>query len=463
MSEKAHLSSALSLAELAGALRTGHASCRALAAAALERILDPAGEGTRAFLRVDTQAVVDAADAADAQLAAGRDGLPLLGLPISLKDLFDVEGETTRAGSVLLAEGPPADRDAPAVARLRAAGAVFVGRTNMTEFAFSGLGLNPHYGTPAAPFERANVRRIPGGSSSGAAVSVADGMAAAAIGSDTGGSTRIPPAFCGLVGFKPTARRIPTDGVFPLAPSLDSVGSIGRTVACCALLDQVMSGSPVRAVDTISLRGRRFLLPTNVVLDDLDPAVAGGVLRTLARMKDAGAEIVERRFEALDLLAEGRQHGGLPPIEAYAVHRRWYHTEARRYDPRVHVRMTAGVDAKAADYIDLLAWRRRFIARAAEELARYDALVMPTVPILPPPISELEAGDDAHYLNVNSLALRNTSIVNAFDGCAITLPCHSEGHAPVGFSLAAPAMADERLFPLAAAVERMFADGLMPT
>ncbi|MDZ4700934.1 MAG: amidase [Rhodothermales bacterium] len=447
----------LSLPDLAGALRAGRLSSRQLVASALERILDPAGEGSRAFVQVNDVAAFAAAEDADARIAAGRDGLPLLGLPISIKDLFDVAGETTRAGSVLLADQPPADRDAPAINRLRAAGAIFIGRTNMTEFAFSGLGINPHYGTPAAPYDRANVRRIPGGSTSGGAVSVADGMAAAAIGTDTGGSTRIPPAFCGLVGFKPTARRISTEGVFPLAPSLDSVGPIGRTVACCVVLDQVMSGAPVRSLDPLPLRGRRFLLPTNEVLDDLDAPVASAFLRTLARMRDAGAEIVERRFEALDMLAEGRTYGPLAPVEAYAVHRRWYHARQADYDPRVHMRMAAGVGFKAAEYMDILAWRRRFIERAERELAGYDAYIMPTVPMIPPPIADIIEGDDAHYLAVNTRALRNTSIVNALDGCALTIPCHRAGEAPAGFTVAGSALQDERVLQLGLSVEAVLA------
>ncbi|MEZ4699268.1 MAG: amidase [Rhodothermales bacterium] len=447
------MSTDLSLPELAGALRAGRLTSRQLVASALERILDPAGEGSRAFLHVNDVAALEAADRADAMLAAGRHGLPLLGLPISIKDLFDVEGETTRAGSVLLADAPPADHDAPAIARLRAAGAIFIGRTNMTEFAFSGLGLNPHYGTPAAPYDRAHVRRIPGGSTSGGAVSVADGMAVAAIGTDTGGSTRIPPAFCGVTGFKPTARRIPTAGVFPLAPSLDSVGPIGRSVACCALLDQIMSGAPVRDLDPIPLRGLTFLAPSNLVLDDLDAAVASGFLRARARMADAGATIVDRRLDALDLLAEGRKHGGMAPVEAYAVHRAWYHTQQDAYDPRVHVRMAPGVDLLAVDYIDLLASRRRLIEHAAAELAGYDAVILPTVPCLPPPIAEIEEGDDAHYFAINARALRNTSIINALDGCALTIPCSRPGSPPAGLMVAGLAMQDERILGIGASIE----------
>jgi aspartyl-tRNA(Asn)/glutamyl-tRNA(Gln) amidotransferase subunit A len=222
-------------------LARGKIASRDLARRCFARIKDPRGEGARVFLRLFEEEALAAADSSDALRAAGRPARPLEGLPVSVKDLFDVAGSVTRAGSRVLAGHAPAERDAAAVARLRAAGAVLVGATNMSEFAMGSLGINPHYGTPLNPWDRA-AARIPGGSSSGAAVSIADGMALAAVGSDTMGSVRMPAALCGVVGFKPTARRVPLEGVIPLAPSLDSIGVLSSTVAGCALVDAVLAG-----------------------------------------------------------------------------------------------------------------------------------------------------------------------------------------------------------------------------
>src|SRR5579864_3980633 len=224
---------------LAADLAAGRTSSRALVETALARIADPAGEGARTFTRVYADRARAAADAQDQLRNAGYAASLLAGLPVSIKDLFDVAGEQTLAGSKALDDRPPAARDAPVVARLRAAGAVLIGRTNMTEFAFSGVGINPHFGTPGNPHDR---RLIPGGSSSGAAVSVGDGAAIVAIGSDTGGSVRIPAALCGIVGFKPTKRRIPRGGVIPLSTTLDSIGPLANSVGCCAIADAVMAG-----------------------------------------------------------------------------------------------------------------------------------------------------------------------------------------------------------------------------
>src|SRR5579864_6340073 len=224
---------------LAAELKDGRTTSRELIEQALARIADPAGEGARTFIKVYADSARAAADAQDVLRKAGYVASPLAGLPVSIKDLFDVAGEVTLAASKALDDRPPAVQDAPVVARLRAAGAVLIGRTNMTEFAFSGVGINPHFGTPGNPYDR---RLIPGGSSSGAAVSVGDGAAIVAIGSDTGGSVRIPAALCGIVGFKPTKRRIPTDGAFPLSYTLDSIGPLAPSVAACAIADAVMAG-----------------------------------------------------------------------------------------------------------------------------------------------------------------------------------------------------------------------------
>ncbi|WP_374450452.1 amidase, partial [Stella sp.] len=309
------------IAELAADLAAGRTTSRELTEAALARIADPAGEGAAAFMVVHADAARAAADASDRLRRHGIVPSPLAGIPVSVKDLFDEQGQVTRAGSIALADAPPAVADAPIVARLRAAGAVIVGRTNMVEFAFSGVGLNPHYGTPAAPFERATCRRIPGGSSSGAAVSVTDGMAAVAIGSDTGGSVRIPSAFCGLAGLKPTARRVPTAGAFPLSTTLDSVGPLAPTLACCAVTDAVMAGIAPTVPEAAPLAGLRFGLPRNIVRDGIQPMVADIFDAALQRLSEGGARIVEFDFEELNEIPAANAKGGFAVAEAWALHR----------------------------------------------------------------------------------------------------------------------------------------------
>src|SRR5579862_9559771 len=239
---------------------------------ALARIADPKGEGVRTCLTVYEEAARAAADAADARSRAGISLGPLDGTIVSIKDLFDVAGELTRAGSKILAEeAKPAAADAAIVRRLRAGGAVIVAKTNMTEFAFSGIGANPHFGTPGNPRDRT---RVPGGSSAGAGVAAADGMCEIAIGTDTGGSVRIPAALCGLVGFKPSRQRVPTDGAFPLSQTLDSIGPIARSVADCAKADAIMAGEDFTPLQPVALAGLRIGIAEGLPLDRLDEIVA---------------------------------------------------------------------------------------------------------------------------------------------------------------------------------------------
>jgi aspartyl-tRNA(Asn)/glutamyl-tRNA(Gln) amidotransferase subunit A len=368
-----------------------------------------------------------------------------------LKDLINVAGEPTAAGSIILAKARPAKTHAPVVQRLLAAGLVPIGRTNMTEFAFSGVGINPHYGTPLCPFDRAT-GRIPGGSSSGAAVSVADGMALAAIGTDTGGSCRIPAALCGVVGYKPTARRVPIDGVLPLAPSLDSVGPLANTVACCSVMDSILAGEPARSIAEVPVSGLRLAIPTNVVLDGMDAPTERAIDRAVQRLDQAGALIDRRDFAAIDMLQETLQRGSLAAVEAYAWHRDMLARDKDRYDPRVAERILWGARMSAADYIALVSDRKALEGAFAAEMAPYDALMLPTVPIAPPPVADF-ATDDA-YWRLNGLILRNPAMVNFFDGCAISLPCHLPSEPPAGLMLAAPAMRDSWLLAVASTVER---------
>ena len=421
------------------------------AQAALDRADDPAGEGARVFTHRDPEQTMAAAEASDMLRSAGLARSPLEGIPISVKDLFDVEGQITRAGSVVLNDAARARRHAPVIKRLLDAGAVIVGRTNMTEFAYSGLGLNPHHGTPRNPWDRATAR-IPGGSSSGAAVSVSDGMAAAGIGSDTGGSVRIPAALCGLTGFKPTAKRVPLAGVSPLSHSLDSIGAIAPSVACCALLDSVMAGETTDMPTAATLAGLRFLVPTSVVLDDMDATVEAAFEAALARLAAEGARIDRLPIAALERLGAMQSRASFTATEAYAWHRDLIARHADRYDPRIVSRIQRGATQLAADYVDLLAARQAWIDEVEHVVAGYDAMLMPTVPVIAPAIAPLVESDEAYYA-MNALILRNPTFINMLDGCALSVPCHAPGGAPVGLSIAGLRCTDKRILSIGLSVE----------
>jgi aspartyl-tRNA(Asn)/glutamyl-tRNA(Gln) amidotransferase subunit A len=440
----------------ANALAAGETSSRALVEACLERIADPAGEGSATFRAVYADSARGMADAMDALRRHGRAPGPYAGIPFSLKDLFDVAGEPTPAGSVVLADAPPAAAHAPLIQRMLAAGLVPLGRTNMTEFAFSGLGINPHHGTPASPWDRGS-RRIPGGSSSGAGVSVADAMAPVALGTDTGGSCRIPAAFCGVVGYKPTARRVPLAGVLPLAPSLDSVGPLARSVACCAIVDAILAGLPPAPPAAAEVAGLRLLVPTNYVMEGMDAIVTGTFERTLTRLEAAGAQIRRAAIPELDELPRIQARGGVAATEAYAWHADLLARRGAGYDPQVRLRIEGGAAMTGAEYHRLVAARAAFIGRMAAVTAGWDAVAMPTVPIVAPTIASLD--DSVAYGRTNMLVLRNTAIGNFLDRCAISLPCHAPGEAPVGLMLIGETMGDARLFAIAAGVEAALAVG----
>jgi len=435
-------------------LRSGRSSSLELTERALDLATAADGEGARVFTRLYADSARAAASASDTLRAAGLTRSPIDGLPVSIKDLFDVAGETTLAGSVALRGYPAAAESAVVVQRLIAAGAVIVGRTNMTEFAYSGLGINPHYGTPRNPWQReVDGGRIPGGSSSGAAISVTDGMAVAGVGSDTGGSIRIPAALCGLTGFKPTARRVSMQGVLPLSEYLDSIGAMAPTVTCCAKMDAVLAGEVFATPVAHPLRGLRLLMPTNVVLDGIDEEVALAYQTALSRLSAAGAVIVESKIDAFSELASINAKGGFTAAEAWAWHRKLIAEREAAYDQRVVSRIKRGKDMGAADLLDVLHSRRRWIVAVERQLAGFDAMIMPTVPIVAPKITDLQASDDAYYA-ANGLILRNPTMINFLDGCAVSLPCHAKGSAPVGLSLAAPGGHDHRLLSIALAVEK---------
>lgn len=441
------------LVELSRQLATQEITSRQLVEQALAAISDPTGEGSRAFIVVHEKKARAAADHVDRQRRGGVTLPVLAGIPISIKDVFDETGVVTLAASTLLVGSPPATRDSTVVERLKRAGAIIIGRTNLTEFAYSGVGINPHYGTPRNPFDRAT-GRIPGGSTSGGAISVTDGMAVAAIGTDTGGSLRIPAALNGLVGFKPTAQRVPRDGVFPLSPSLDSAGPIAKTVADCALLDQALAAQDDSVPAPARLRELRFGVPTTVFQDDLSPAVSSAFRAALDRLSAAGASITEQPFPEFSQAAAVSPRGALAGAEAFAIHRQWLPDRADEYDPRVLTRIRSGEAVTAAQYKDLLELRARFIRTIDDAVSGFDAMLMPTTPDTAPTIAETTR-DDESYFRINGRMLRNAAIVNLFDGCALSVPCHEPGTAPVGLMIAGRHGTDRKLLAIGMAVEEV--------
>jgi aspartyl-tRNA(Asn)/glutamyl-tRNA(Gln) amidotransferase subunit A len=442
------------VAQLCADLAAGRTSSRELVEQALARIAERSGEGERAFLKVYAQSARAEADHADRLRRAGVRRSAIDGLPISLKDLFDVAGDTTRAGSRILADAPPAARDAAAVARLRAAGALFIGRTNMVEFAFGGVGLNPHYGTPRNPYDR-KTGRVPGGSTSGGAVAQADGMCVMALGSDTRGSIRGPAALCGLVGFKPTAGRVPREGAFPLSFTLDSVGPIANSVACCAAYDAVLAGEPGGELATLAVKGLRLMLPRSSAIEDLDSPVGKAFDAALARLSRAGALVTETAVPAFNRQGEYFKGGGFAGAEAFHIHRPYFE-RLSEYDPRVGKRIVMGKELSASDYLGFADLRAAFMREIQALAAPFDAIVMPTVACVAPTIAEASATDD-DYFRWNMRILRNPGLINFLDGCAVSLPCHERGTAPVGLMVCGIAGSDRHVLAVAAAIERELA------
>lgn len=402
------------------------------------------------FTKLYPEAALAAARAADAAHKAGVLQPALAGLPVSIKDLYGVAGETTMAGSIVCEGEPAQTQDAPVVTRLRAAGAAIVGKTNMTEFAFSGIGINPHYGTPVNPCDP-TVARVPGGSSSGAGVSVALGLCVAGLGSDTGGSVRIPAALCGIVGFKSTQNRVPLEGALELSRALDTVCAMTRSVQDCITVDAVLSGAmlPVRRRP---IAGMRLAVPQTFVLDGLDHTVAQAFDRSLAILSEAGAQILEIPLTEFADIPKVNSPGGLSPIEAYAVHHARLSRAQDQFDPRVATRIMMGATITAQQYINLLDKRRAWIASVERALEGYDALLCPTVPTVAPEIEKLIASDEA-FFKANGQMLRNTFTINLLDGCSYSLPCHREGELPVGLMLSSIHGDDARLSAVALAVE----------
>jgi aspartyl-tRNA(Asn)/glutamyl-tRNA(Gln) amidotransferase subunit A len=442
------------LSSLAHELNSGKTTSRALVEKCLERIADPAGEGARAFVKVHADQARLSADAIDHLRKHNYCASPFAGIPISIKDVFDCAGDVTTAGSRVLSDAAPAVEDAASVAALRHAGFVIMGRTHMTEFAFSGIGLNPHYDTPSSIWQR-DQQRIPGGSSSGAAISVADGMAHAALGTDTGGSCRIPAAFNALVGYKPTAARISRRGAFPLSTSLDSIGPLARSVTCCAQIDAILAGDDQRIVHPRALAHARIAVPRTIVFDQMDDHVGAMFERALKILRDGGAAISHIDVPEFTEIGQINAKGGFGAAESYHHHRALIEKGASLYDPRVISRILRGREQSAADYIELVLRRAEVIASYQARMESFDFCLYPSVPIIAPLKSEFERDDD--YARLNLLLLRNPAFINMLDGCAISVPAHSAGTAPVGLMLSKAGGQDHALFDWALAVETALA------
>lgn len=391
----------------------------------------------------------------EARQQIGHQKMALLqGLAVSVKDLFEVAGQTTAAGSKLLADAPVATLDCPAVARLKAAGGVLIGRTNMSEFAFSGVGVNPHFGTPANAASNTE-RRIPGGSSSGAAVSVATGAAYIGLGSDTGGSIRIPAALNGIVGFKSTARLVPTAGALPLSTTMDTVCALTRSVRDAMLAHGILAARRITRSHA-PLSSYRLAVVKRLMQDDVDAGVSIAWERTLKKLRASGGQIYEIDLPQLNELTSINATGGFSAAESYAWHHTSLQQHASSYDPRVLARIQRGAGMSAREYIELTVARQRWIKQVEQALSGFDAVLSPTVPIVAPLIATVAPGPerDEAFFKVNALLLRNTSVVNMLDGCAISIPCHCPSELPVGLMIWAPAMADDTVLNIALQSER---------
>ena len=421
-------------------------------AAALQRIDDSQGEGARAVLTVYRDAAQAAAEASDARARTGTSLGPLDGAIVTIKDLFDVAGEVTRAGSkVIAAEDKVAVEDAVIVQRLRAAGAVIVGKTNMSEFAFTGVGANPHFGTPGNPADRA---RVPGGSSSGAGVAVADDMCEIGIGSDTGGSVRIPASLCGVIGFKPSRQRVSTGGAFPLSYSLDSIGPLAKSVAQCAAADTVMAGEAPWTLDAAPLAGLRVGVAQGLPLENLDDTVGRRFPEALDRLEKAGVRLSYEKLPMFDDMMALQMRISILVAEAYSVHSERMTQHAAGVDPVVAARLIKGKDIAAHDYINAVRTRQALIRALDERMRDIDVLVMPSTATVAPRLDEL--GEPKAFLQRNAMLLRNTTIGNFFDLCGVSIPLPRDGLLPTGLMLLARNGHDRQLLRFAAAVEKLF-------
>ena len=427
-------------------------SCVQRTQQALRTIAESGDEGARIFTQIYSASALAEASAADARAAAGICLSPLDGRIVSIKDLFDVAGEATTAGSKVRRSAAPAQSDAVIVQRLRAAGAVLIGKTNMTEFAFSGIGINPHYGTPGNAHD---VTRIPGGSSSGAGVAVARGMCEIAIGSDTGGSIRIPSALNGVTGFKPTQARVTREGAFPLSFSLDTVGPLALSVQDCAMTDAVLAQQPWAPLRPRQVAGLRVGVPRGLLFSQAEAAVLDAFEQSMAQLQ--AAQVLVRDAALDDWLSAPfrlQEQGTLIAAEAAHIHAPLLAAgQADALDPLVLSRIRRGETIGAAHYVGVQQARAQLQPQLDAAMADYDVLALPTVPVLAPTIDSLQ--DDALFHATNMLVLRNPSVFNFYDLPAMSLPLpRPAGALPVGLMLVGQRGQDRALLDIAAALEQ---------
>ncbi|WP_209850606.1 amidase [Rhizobium herbae] len=442
----------ISVASLSVRLQSGTLDPLELAKASLKKIAGYRDQSIFTAL-LEERALTEAKASAE-RIRSGRSLGLLDGIPVAWKDLFDTKGSVTTAGSAVLGDHAPAETDATVVKALAGAGMVSIGRTNLSEFAFSGLGINPHYGTAHNAASR-DVPRIPGGSSAGSGVAVAAGLVPVAIGTDTGGSIRIPAAFNGIVGYKATRGRYSMQGVFPLAKSLDSLGPLCRTVQDAVWIDAAMRGRSAPDIGRADLASLKLVIPETVVFDDAEPGVVAAFEAAISRLEKAGARITRRAFpifaEIFEVMA---RHGALVTAEAYVLHKeRLQGPEAERMDQRVVARARLGEKIGMVDYVAILDTRERLIASLAKNLQPGELLAHPTLPHVAPPIAPLLA-DDELFFRINGRTLRNTSIGNFLDGCGVSIPCGTgDAGMPVGFLLSGQRNEDDYLLSAAVSAE----------
>jgi aspartyl-tRNA(Asn)/glutamyl-tRNA(Gln) amidotransferase subunit A len=445
------------ITQLTNDLRAGLVSARQLVEQALDRISDPVGEGARTFMTVWQDRARDLADYVDRHELWKCERLPLCGIPLSVKDVFDVAGEITRAGSIALNDQPPAAADAVAVLRLRSAGAILIGRTTMSEFAFSGIGLNHNFGTPRNPWDR-DTGRIAGGSSSGSAVAVADGMCAASLASDTGGSIRAPAALCGLTGFKPTASAVLLQGAFPRSYSLDTVGPMARSVSCCAIVNAALSdGNSILEIPHLSIAGLRLGVVEGEPTDNLAPEVANAYSKALSRLSERGARLTSLSLPEIKKIRDINSRGGISPPEAFAIHRNRIATRSELIDPIFLARLRKGETVKAADYVDAMCQRQIIMAEVRIKTRQFDAILMPTCPVVAPPIREVQ--EPEAFETMSALILRNCNLANFLDRPALSIPIHPPGTSPVGLMLIGEHGRDDDLLKVGLSVEDAIVQG----
>ncbi len=441
------------LRAIATALRNGETTSTSL----VEQALELADRSSAVFTAINP-GLLKLAATIDRARQKSSSHSPLAGIPIALKDLFNVRNECTLAGSIVRKHyAQPEAQDAEVVAPLRAAGLLFLGRTNMSEFAFSGIGKNPHYGTPLSIWDR-ETGRLPGGSSSGSAVAVAEGIVAAALGSDTAGSCRIPAAFNGVVGVKPSHGRMSLNGIFPLSPTLDAPGPLAVDVDSCFILDQLMSGrlppsNTLPVLQPAELKTMNLLIPGARVMEDLDDEVRVAFERSVEALGATGVSIHETPMPVLDHCDDFFLERPIVVYEVWLHHREMLEQHLEEYDPFVGLRMSAGAEISAEEQQRRYRERGQIVETFNKqfESLQVDALLYPSVACIPPTIAETDDEDNARRVNLR--CLRNTATVNYFDGCSISLPCHRPGEPPVGLMLSATNGSDESLYQVAAAIE----------